>query len=64
VLDHAGTIDIDFGTALIHGFLDVLLGYVRPDVHPGGVKPDEERLVVFGAAVDEILGRLEELGCA
>ena len=61
VLNHAGAVDIDLGTPLIHGLLDVLLGYVRPDVHPGGVEPDEERLVVLDAAVDELLGRLEEL---
>ena len=44
------------------GLAEDLLRRMHPEVHPGGVEPDEEGFVVIVGALDEILGCGHKLG--
>ena len=55
VFDHAVRIDAEPGDALRFRLQP------RPDVHPAGVEPDEERLLRIVRPVDEAEGRRKEL---
>ncbi len=60
VLDH----DIMVERLPAAGLSEYFFRRVDVEMHPGGVKPDEERLVVIVGAPDEVLGRRQELGIA
>jgi hypothetical protein len=46
------------------GLTNDLLRRVDPEVHPGGVEPHEEGLLLLAGTSDEVLGRTEELHIA